>query len=127
MATTISRGTGAPNGDQTTAWVNRYAQPEMESREDYACPDLRSIYRGLVFLLSGRNVSIGSDVLFSRADRPRAHEAQLKPVLEQLEDDLAEESPLQKVEKILVGLSAPHWGHFNSLPSSPIFCKASNL
>jgi hypothetical protein len=72
-------------------------------------------------------VSIGSDVLFLRADRSIRHEAQLKPVLEQLEDDLAEESPLANVEKTLVGLSAPHWGHFSSLPSSPIFCKASNL
>jgi hypothetical protein len=82
---------------------------------------------GLVFLLSGRNVSIGSDVLFSRADRSRAYEAQLKPVPEQLVDDLAEESLLAKVEKTLVGLSAPHFGHLNSFPSSPIFCKASNL
>jgi hypothetical protein len=73
------------------------------------------------------NELCGSAVLFFRADRSRAYEAQLKPVLEQPDDDLAEESVLAKVENTLVGLSTPHFGHFSSFPSSPTFCKTSNL
>jgi hypothetical protein len=57
-----------------------------------------------------------------------AYEAQLNPLpVEQDEDDLPDESLLENIESIFVGFPAPHLGHFNSLPSSPTFCKASNL
>jgi hypothetical protein len=56
------------------------------------------------------------------------YEAQLNPLLvEQDEDGLPEESLLEKTERIFTGLSATHLGHFNPLPSSPTFCRASNL
>jgi hypothetical protein len=58
----------------------------------------------------------------------RAYEAQLNPLLvEQDEDDLPEESLLQKTESTFVGFSVPQLGHFSSVPSSPTFCRASNL
>jgi hypothetical protein len=58
----------------------------------------------------------------------KTYEAQLKPLLvEHDEDDLPAESLLEKTESTLVGLSVPHLGHFSSEPSSPTFCKASNL
>jgi hypothetical protein len=58
----------------------------------------------------------------------KAYEAQLKPLLvEQDDDDLPAESLLENTESTLVGLIAPHLGHFRSEPSSPTFCKASNL
>ena len=59
---------------------------------------------------------------------PKAYEAQLKPLLvEQDDDDLPAESLLENTESTLVGFIAPHLGHFRSEPSSPTFCKASNL
>jgi hypothetical protein len=58
----------------------------------------------------------------------KGHEAQLKPLLvEQDEDDLPEESLLENTESIFVGFPVPHWGHFSPVPSSPTFCRASNL
>ena len=58
----------------------------------------------------------------------KGHEAQLKPLLvEQDEDGLPEESLLENTESIFVGFPVPHLGHFSSVPSSPTFCRASNL
>ena len=96
---------------------------------DFVIPITRRDYLGIASRnrFPDANKLAGSAALFVRANRSRTYEAQLKPLLEQLEDDLAEESVLAKVEKTLVGLSAPHSGHFKSSPSSPTFCKASNL
>jgi hypothetical protein len=58
----------------------------------------------------------------------KLYEAQLNPLRgEQEVDGFPEESLLEKTESIFTGLSAPHWGHFSPVPSSPTFCRASNL
>jgi len=69
----------------------------------------------LVFLKSGQTAR-------------KLYEAQLNPLLvEQDEDGLPEESLLENTESTFAGFSVPHWGHFSSVPSSPTFCRASNL
>jgi hypothetical protein len=82
----------------------------------------------VLFLDSTRRESSRVEVhLYCERPARKDYEAQLKPLIEQPAEGMPEASPLEKTEKTFFGLAAPHWGHFNFEPSSPTFCRTSNL